>query len=190
MNKMLINATQRDELRVAITQNGLLVDLDIEHAEQQQKQSNIYKGIITSIEPHLDAVFINYGSEKHGFLPVKEISEEYFVSQPEGDISEANIKKLLQEGQEVVVQVEKDERGTKGASLTTFISLAGSYLVLMPNRQKSGGISRRIDGEDREQLKQIMGNLAIPDGMSAIARTAGVGRSEEELQWDLQVLLR
>ena len=190
MNKMLINATQRDELRVAITHNGLLIDLDIEHAEQQQKQSNIYKGIITSIEPHLDAVFINYGAEKHGFLPVKEISEEYFVTQPEGDISEANIKKLLQEGQEVVVQVEKDERGTKGAALTTYISLAGSYLVLMPNRKKAGGISRRIDGEDREQLKQIMDELNIPEGMSAIARTAGVGRSKEELQWDMEVLLR
>ncbi len=190
MKKMLINATQQDELRVAITDNGLLIDLDIEHAEQQQKQSNIYKGIITSIEPHLDAVFINYGSEKHGFLPLKEISEEYFITQPEGDIQKSDIKKLLREGQEVVVQVEKDERGTKGAALTTFISLAGSYLVLMPNRVKSGGVSRRIEGEDREQLKQIMAELAIPEGMSAIARTAGVGRSAKELQWDLEVLLR
>lgn len=189
MSTMLINATQPDEVRVAITQNGLLIDLDVEHAEQQQQQSNIYKGTITSIEPHLDAVFINYGREKHGFLPLKEISEEYFLTELKVEDGKNNIKKLLRIGQELVVQVEKDERGTKGAALTTYISLAGSYLVLMPNKPKAGGISRRIEGEEREQLKQNIGALNLPDEMSVIIRTAGVGRSREELQWDLDVLL-
>lgn len=189
--RMLINATHPDELRVAITSDSTLIDLVIEHPGQEQKKSNIYKGRITSIEPSLGAVFVNFGSERHGFLPLKEISPEYFLSQPTTEtLTDIDIKKILKEGQEIVIQVDKEERGTKGAALTTFITLAGCYLVLMPNNPDSGGISRRIEGEDRDQLRQIIDQLPVPEGMGIIIRTAGVSRSKEELEWDLKVLLR
>ncbi|MDP1574372.1 MAG: Rne/Rng family ribonuclease [Coxiellaceae bacterium] len=191
IKRMLINATQPDELRVATTADSVLVDLNIEHPGQEQKKSNIYKGRISSIEPSLGAVFVDYGSERHGFLPIKEISPEYFMSSIEGKAFETlDIKKLLREGQEIVIQIDKEERGTKGAALTTFISLAGCYLVLMPNNPDAGGISRRIEGEDRDQLREIIEQLPVPEGMGVIIRTAGVSRSKEELEWDLKVLLR
>jgi len=187
---MLINATHGDELRVAITADAVLVDLDIEHPGQEQKKSNIYKGRITSIEPSLGAVFVDYGSERHGFLPLKEISPEYFLTSADGQSTDPiDIKRLLKEGQEIVVQVDKEERGNKGAALTSFIALAGCYLVLMPNNPDSGGISRRIEGDDRDQLREIIEQLPIPEGMGIIIRTAGVSRSKEELEWDLKVLL-
>lgn len=188
MKRMLINATQRDELRVAITADALLVDLDIEHPGQEQKKSNIYKGRITSIEPSLGAVFVNYGSERHGFLPLKEVSREYFLTEII-NIEDIDIRKVLREGQELVVQVEKEERGTKGAALTTFISLAGSYLVLMPNNPRAGGISRRIEGDERDHLKDTISKLELPEGMGIIIRTAGVDKSADELKWDLGILL-
>src|SRR3990167_8302363 len=190
IKRMLINATHGDELRVAITADAVLVDLDIEHPGQEQKKSNIYKGRITSIEPSLGAVFVDYGSERHGVLPLKEISPEYFITpQNIESLTDIDIKKALREGQEIVVQVDKEERGTKGAALTTFISLAGCYLVLMPNNPDAGGISRRIEGEDRDQLREIIDTLSVPEGMGVIIRTAGVNRSKEELEWDLKVLL-
>ncbi len=185
---MLINATQSDELRVAIIDDALLMDLDIERAGQKQKKSNIYKGRITSIEPSLGAVFVDYGSERHGFLPLKEISCEYFLTDVENS-KNIDIRKVLREGQELVIQIEREERGTKGAALTTFISLAGSYLVLMPNNPRAGGISRRIEGDERDYLKETIGKLDVPEGMGAIIRTAGVGKSLDELKWDLEVLL-
>jgi len=188
MKRMLINATQPDELRFAITDDAQLIDLDIEIPGQEQKKSNIYKGIITSIEPSLGAVFVNYGSERHGFLPLKEVSREYFLEDT-GDY-EPDIHKILKLGQELVVQVDKEERGTKGAALTTFISLAGSFLVLMPNNPRAGGISRRIEGDDRDNLRDIINQLSLPEGMGVIVRTAGVGKSIQELKWDLDVLLR
>lgn len=187
---MLINATQPDELRVAIVKDGTLIDLDIERPEHQQKKSNIYKGKITSIEPSLGAVFVDYGSERHGFLPLKEISREYFLNQNQKESESPDINKILKLGQELVIQIDKEERGTKGAALTTFISLAGSYLVLMPNNPRAGGISRRIEGEERDQLRDIISKLDLPEGMGMIIRTAGVSKSTEELQWDLGVLLR
>ncbi len=190
MKRMLINATQLDELRVAITDDARLIDLDLETPGQEQKKANIYKGIITSIEPSLGAVFVNYGSERHGFLPVKEISREYFLSDMPEDIESVDINRVLKLGQELVVQVDKEERGTKGAALTTFISLAGSFLVLMPNNPRAGGISRRIEGEERDQLRDIISKLNLPESMGLIVRTAGLGRSQEELEWDLKVLLR
>ncbi len=191
MKRMLINASHSDELRVAITDDSVLVDLDIENPNQEQKKSNIYKGRITSIEPSLGAVFVDYGSERHGFLPLKEVSDEYFLSPVDtDDLASVDLKKVLKEGQEIVIQVDKEERGTKGAALTTFITLAGCYLVLMPNNPKSGGISRRIEGEDRDQLREIIDGLPVPEGMGIIIRTAGVGRSKDELEWDLKVLLR
>lgn len=189
MNRMLINATQPDELRVAITDDAFLIDLDIEHPDQVQKKSNIYKGRITSIEPSLDAVFVDYGSERHGFLPLKEVSREYFLTDIESS-EDIDIKKVLKEGQELVIQVEKEERGTKGAALTTFISLAGCYLVLMPNNPRAGGISRRIEGDERDHLKEAISKLNVPEGMGIIIRTAGVDKSPEELKWDMDVLLR
>lgn len=195
MKKMLINATrERDqalhELRVAIiNENGQLEYLDIERPSQNKVKANIYKGVISSIEPSLGAVFVNYGAERHGFLPLKEISKEYFL-EPVEDYDNVDLNKILRLGQELVVQVEKEERGTKGAALTTFISLAGSYLVLMPNNARAGGISRRIDGEEREQLKAKLDALSMPEGMGVIIRTAGVNKSVEELQWDLDILLR
>lgn len=190
MKKMLINATQADELRVAITNNGILSDLDVEKAEIQQKKANIYKGKITSIEPSLAAVFVNFGSERHGFLPLKEISPEYFSNYDPNSDEPIDINKVLKLGQPVVVQVEKEERGTKGAALTTYLSLAGSYLVLMPNNPRAGGISRRIEGEERDNLRETLSKLTVPEGMGVIIRTAGVSKSAEDLQWDLDFLLR
>ena len=188
MKRMLINATQKEELRVALVDGQRLFDLDIESPGHEQKKSNIYKGKITRVEPSLEAAFVDYGAERHGFLPLKEISREYF---PEGYVfsGRPNIKDIIQEGQEVIVQVSKEERGNKGAALTTFISLAGSYLVLMPNNPRAGGISRRIEGDERLELKEALDCLDVPEDVGLIVRTAGVGKSPEELQWDLKVLL-
>ncbi|MCW4455027.1 Rne/Rng family ribonuclease [Flavobacterium sp. MXW15] len=188
MKRMLINATQAEELRVAIVDGQTLYDIDIEQPSKEQKKSNIYKGRITRLEPSLEAAFVEYGGDRHGFLPLKEISRDYF--QAGVDHNKAGIRELLREGQEVVVQVDKDERGNKGAALTTFISLAGRYMVLMPNSPTAGGVSRRIEGEDRAALKEAMDKLNIPDDMGVIIRTAGVGRDAEELQWDLDYLLQ
>ena len=188
MKRMLINATQAEELRVAIVEGQNLYDIDIEQPSKEQKKSNIYKGRITRLEPSLEAAFVEYGGERHGFLPLKEISRDYF--QAGVDHNKAGLKELLREGQEVVVQVDKEERGNKGAALTTFISLAGRYMVLMPNSPTAGGVSRRIEGDDRAALKQAMDHLAIPEDMGVIIRTAGVGRDAEELQWDLDYLLQ
>lgn len=188
MKRMLINATQSEELRVALVDGQKLYDLDIEAGSREQKKANIYKGRITRIEPSLEAAFVDFGAERHGFLPLKEISKEYF--KPGAGKGRVNIKDALNEGQEVIVQVDKEERGNKGAALTTFVSLAGRYLVLMPNNPRAGGISRRIEGEDRSQLKEAMAGLKTPSDMGAIVRTAGVGRSTEELQWDLDYLLQ
>ncbi|QOT75296.1 Rne/Rng family ribonuclease [Cupriavidus basilensis] len=188
MKRMLFNATQQEELRVAIVDGQKLIDIDIEAAGREQRKGNIYKGVITRIEPSLEACFVNYGEERHGFLPFKEVARAFFK---EGvDVRNARIQDALHEGQELIVQVEKEERGNKGAALTTFISLAGRYLVLMPNNPRGGGVSRRIEGEDRQELRETMGQLAVPEGMSIIARTAGIGRSAEELQWDLNYLLQ
>jgi ribonuclease E len=184
---MLVNAVQEEELRVALVDGQKLYDLSIEIPSREQKKSNIYKGRITRVEPSLEAAFVEYGAQRHGFLPLKEVSKEYFRSQPANQ-GRLNIKDLLQEGQELIVQVEKEERGNKGAALTTFISLAGRFLVLMPNNPRAGGVSRRIEGEDRDQMREAMNGLQIPDGMGAIVRTAGVGRTTEELQWDLNNL--
>lgn len=188
MKRMLINATQAEELRVAIVDGQNLYDIDIEQPSKEQKKSNIYKGRITRLEPSLEAAFVEYGGERHGFLPLKEISRDYF--QAGVDHNKAGLKELLREGQEVVVQVDKEERGNKGAALTTFISLAGRYMVLMPNSPTAGGVSRRIEGDDRAELKKAMDSLAIPEDMGVIIRTAGVGRDAEELQWDLDYLLQ
>jgi ribonuclease E len=184
---MLVNAVQEEELRVALVDGQKLYDLSIEIPSREQKKSNIYKGRITRVEPSLEAAFVDYGAQRHGFLPLKEVSKEYFRTQP-GSGGRLNIKDLLQDGQELIVQVEKEERGNKGAALTTFISLAGRFLVLMPNNPRAGGVSRRIEGEDRDQMREAMSGLSIPDGMGAIVRTAGVGRSTDELQWDLNNL--
>jgi ribonuclease E len=185
---MLFNATQQEELRVAIVDGQRLVDLDIESASREQRKSNIYKGIITRVEPSLEAAFVDYGEERHGFLPFKEVDKVYF--KPGVDVGRARIQDALTEGQDLIVQVEKDERGTKGAALTTYISLAGRYLVLMPNNPRGGGVSRRVEGEDRNELRDTLDRLQVPDGMSVIARTAAIGRSPEELQWDLNYLLQ
>jgi ribonuclease E len=188
MKRMLFNATHSEELRVAIVDGQRLVDIDIENAGREQRKSNIYKGVITRVEPSLEACFVDYGEERHGFLPFKEVSRVYFR---EGvDVRTASIKEALREGQELIVQVEKEERGNKGAALTTFVSLAGRYLVLMPNNPRGGGVSRRIEGEDRQELRDTMDKLDVPAGMSIIARTAGIGRNAEELQWDLNYLLK
>ena len=185
---MLLNATQPEELRVAIVDGQKLIDLDIESAGKEQNKSNIYKAVITRIEPSLEAVFVDYGGERHGFLPFKEISKTY-LKESTGS-TRPRIQDALSNGQELIVQVDKDERGAKGAALTTYISLAGRHLVLMPNNPRGGGVSRRIEGEERAELREIMAQLDIPPGMSIIARTAGIGRSEEELQWDLNYLLK
>ncbi|NOS98586.1 MAG: Rne/Rng family ribonuclease [Methylotenera sp.] len=185
MKRMLFNATQSEELRVAIVDGQKLIDLDIEHAGKEQRKSNIYKGVITRIEPSLEAAFVDYGMDRHGFLPFKEVSRSYFK---EGADGKSRIQDALKEGQEIIVQVDKDERGNKGAALTTFISLAGRYLVLMPNNPRGGGVSRRIEGEDRDELRDVLAQLEVPKGMSIIARTAGIGRNAEELQWDLNYL--
>jgi ribonuclease E len=188
MKRMLFNATQAEELRVAIVDGQKLIDLDIESASKEQRKSNIYKGVITRVEPSLEAAFVSYGEERHGFLPFKEISRAYF--QPGVEPSKARIQDAIKEGQELIVQVEKDERGNKGAALTTFISLAGRYLVLMPNNPRGGGVSRRVEGDERAELREIMDQLQVPQGMSLIARTAAIGRNAEELQWDLNYLLQ
>lgn len=186
MKRMLVNATQEEELRVALVDGQKIYDLDIEIPSREQKKANVYKGRITRVEPSLEACFIDFGAERHGFLPLKEITKDYFKGgQAPGG---RNIRELLDEGQEVIVQVEKEERGNKGAALTTFISLAGRFLVLMPNNARAGGVSRRIEGEDREQLREALDQVQIPDTMGAIVRTAGVGRTAEELQWDLDNL--
>ena len=187
MKRMLINATQPEELRVALVDGQRLFDLDIESGAREQKKANIYKGRITRIEPSLEAAFVDFGAERHGFLPLKEISREYFKKAPEGRV---NIKEVLSEGQEIIVQVEKEERGNKGAALTTFISLAGRYLVLMPNNPRAGGISRRIEGEERNELREALNGLNTPVDMGLIVRTAGLGRSSEELQIDLDYLVQ
>src|SRR5882672_936915 len=187
MKRMLFNATHAEELRVAIVDGQKLIDIDIETAGREQRKSNIYKGIVTRVEPSLEACFVDYGEERHGFLPFKEISRVYFK---EGvDVRNARIQDALKEGQELVVQVEKEERGNKGAALTTFVSLAGRYLVLMPNNPRGGGVSRRVEGEDRQELRENIDALELPSGMSVIARTAGIGRAVEELQWDLNYLM-
>ena len=188
MKRMLINATQPEELRVALVDGQKLYDFDIEVPSKEQKKSNIYKGIITRVEPSLEAVFVNYGAEKHGFLPFKEIAPEYKIG--EGDDAKTPSKSNIHEGQEIVVQIEKEERGNKGAALTTYISLAGTYLVLMPNNPKAGGISRRIEGDNRNELRETMAALEIPDSMGLIIRTAGSDKNVEELQWDLNYLLQ
>ncbi len=185
MKRMLFNATQAEELRVAIVDGQKLIDLDIESAGKEQRKSNIYKAVITRIEPSLEAAFVEYGGNRHGFLPFKEVSPNYYMN---GSGSRPSIKEALREGQELLVQVEKDERGNKGAALTTYISLAGRYIVLMPNNPSGGGVSRRIEGEDREELRDVLAQLEVPRGASIIARTAGIGRNLEELQWDLNYL--
>ena len=185
MKRMLFNATQAEELRVAIVDGQKLIDLDIESAGKEQRKSNIYKAVITRIEPSLEAAFVEYGGTRHGFLPFKEVSPNYYLN---GSGSRPSIKEALREGQELLVQVEKDERGNKGAALTTYISLAGRYIVLMPNNPSGGGVSRRIEGEDRDELRDVLAQLEVPQGASIIARTAGIGRNLEELQWDLNYL--
>src|SRR5438105_4102331 len=189
MKRMLFNATQAEELRVAIVDGQKLIDLDIESANKEQRKSNSSKGIITRVEPSLEAAFVDYGAERHGFLPFKEIGRAYFRN-PDADPARLRIQDALKEGQELIVQVDKDERGNKGAALTTFISLAGRYLVLMPNNPRGGGVSRRVEGDDRTELREAVSQLEVPNGMSIIARTAGIGRSTEELQWDLNYLMQ
>lgn len=189
MKRMLINATQPEELRVALVDGQRLYDLDIENRTRVQKKANVYKGKITRVEPSLEAAFVDFGAERHGFLPLKEISKEYFYRNPSDVSGRAKIKDLVKEGTEVIVQVEKEERGNKGAALTTFISLAGRYMVLMPNNPRAGGISRRIEGDERAALRDALNSINIPESMGVIVRTAGIGRSSEELQWDLDYLL-
>lgn len=188
MKRMLINATQQEEMRVALVDGQKLYDLDIESPGHEQKKANIYKGTITRVEPSLEAAFVDYGAERHGFLPLKEIARNYFPSDYKFS-GRPNIKEVIKEGQEVIVQIDKEERGQKGAALTTFISVAGSYLVLMPNNPRAGGISRRIEGDERTQLKAALAKLELPKGMGLIVRTAGVGKSYEELEYDLKALL-
>ena len=187
MKRILMNATQQEELRVALVDGQKLYDLDIETPGREQKKSNIYKAKITRVEPSLEAAFINYGADRHGFLPLKEIAKSYHEETEKTGKKE--IKELVKEGQELIVQIEKEERGNKGAALTTYISLAGRYLVLMPNNPRAGGVSRRIEGEDRSELKETMKSLVVPEGMGFIVRTAGVGRTAEELQWDMDYLV-
>src|ERR1700689_1871115 len=186
MKRMLVNATQQEELRVAMVDGQKLYDLSIEILSREQKKANIYKARISRVEPSLEAAFVDYGAQRHGFLPLKEVSRDYFRGNPQG--GRMNIRELLAEGQELMVEVEKGARGPKGAALTTFFSLAGRFLVLMPNNPRAGGVSRRIEGEDRDQMREVMNQLQVPEGMGAIVRTAGVGRTVEELQWDLDNL--
>lgn len=190
MKRMLINATHPEELRVALVDGQRLFDLDIESSSREQKKANVYKGRITRVEPSLEAAFVDFGADRHGFLPLKEISRDYFKKSPGQIEGKVNIKEVVSEGQEVIVQVDKEERGNKGAALTTFISLAGRYLVLMPNNPRAGGISRRIEGEERAQLKEAMNSVQVPKSMGIIVRTAGIGRTTEELQWDLDYLVQ
>lgn len=189
MKRMLINAAHAEEKRVAMVDGQRLYDFDLEHTAREQKKANIYKGRVTRVEPSLEAAFVDYGEERHGFLPLKEISREYFNKSPKEAGGRITIRDAIKEGQEIIVQVEKEERGNKGAALSTFISLAGRYLVLMPNNPRAGGISRRIEGEERQELKDALNSINIPQDMGAIVRTAGLGRSAEELQWDLDYLL-
>ena len=190
MKRILFNATHPEELRLAVVDGQKLLDLDIESSTYQQKKGNIYKAKITRVEPSLEAAFVDYGSERQGFLPLKEISRIYFQGYDERTpMSQVRIKDVVKEGNEMIVQVDKEERGTKGAALTTFVSLAGRYLVLMPNNPRGGGISRRIEGEERAELREAMSQLKLPDDYSVIARTAGIGCSAEELQWDLDYLI-
>ena len=188
MKRMLINATQAEERRLAIVDGQKLLDYEIEIEGREQRKGNIYKAVVTRVEPSLEACFVDYGEERHGFLPFKEISKQYFSSNVSA--SQARIQDVIREGQELLIQVEKEERGNKGAALTTFVSLAGRYVVLMPNNPRGGGVSRRIEGDDRAELKEAMDQLEYPNGMSIIARTAGIGRSAPELQWDLNYLLK
>jgi Ribonucleases G and E len=190
MKKMLINATQAEEVRVALVDGQRLYDLDIENRSRVSTKANVYKAKVTRVEPSLEAAFVDYGAERHGFLPLKEIAHEYFRSSAPSGEGKARIKDVLKEGTELIVQVDKEERGTKGAALTTFISLAGRYMVLMPNNPRAGGISRRIEGDDRSELRDAMAQMTIPDGAGGCFSTAGVGRSAEELQWDLDYLLQ
>ncbi|MDH5425447.1 MAG: ribonuclease E [Gammaproteobacteria bacterium] len=190
MKRILINATQKEELRVAMVEGQKLYDLDIEVPSREQKKANIYKGTITRIEPSLEAAFVDYGADRHGFLSFKEVARSYFSEEAKKSDGRPDIKSALREGQEVVVQIDKEERGNKGAALTTFISLAGRYMVLMPNNPRAGGVSRRIEGDDRSEIREIMANLNTPEGMGLIVRTAGVGRNQEELQWDLNYLIQ
>src|SRR5881397_1211250 len=187
MKRMLFNATQAEELRVAIVDGQKLIDLDIESASKEQRKSNIYKAVITRVEPSLEACFVDYGADRHGFLPFKEISRDYLR---DGEGGRSRIQDQLKAGSELIVQVDKDERGNKGAALTTYISLAGRYLVLMPNNPRGGGVSRRVEGEDRNELRDTLDQLQLPEGMSVIARTAAIGRSSEELNWDLNYLMQ
>jgi ribonuclease E len=189
MKRMLINATQPEELRVAMVDGQRLYDLDIENRTRVQKKSSIYKGKITRVEPSLEAAFVDFGAERHGFLPLKEIAREYFYRSPSQAQGRVKIKDVVKEGTEVVVQVEKEERGSKGAALTTYISLAGRYMVLMPNNPRAGGISRRIEGEERDELRKTMNELEMQDGVGVIVRTAGIGKSAQELQWDFDYLM-
>lgn len=188
MKRMLINATQPEELRVAIVDGQSLFNLDIEHPGREQKKANVYKGRITRVEPSLEAAFVDYGAERHGFLPMKEIARSYFSEEAQKASGRPKISDALKEGQEIIVQVEKEERGNKGAALTTFISLAGRYLVLVPKNPRAGGISRRIEGQERSDLREAMSQLVVPEGMGLIIRTAGIGKGTEELQWDLDYL--
>ncbi|MGH8831679.1 MAG: Rne/Rng family ribonuclease, partial [Polaromonas sp.] len=188
MKRMLINATQAEERRLAIVDGQKLLDYEIEIEGREQRKGNIYKAVVTRVEPSLEACFVDYGEDRHGFLPFKEISKQYFAQGV--PVSQARINDVIREGQELLVQVEKEERGNKGAALTTFVSLAGRYVVLMPNNPRGGGVSRRIEGDDRAELKEAMDQLEYPNGMSIIARTAGIGRSAPELQWDLNYLLK
>jgi ribonuclease E len=190
MKRILINATQQEELRVGMVDGQQLYDLDIELPSRNQKKANIYKGVITRVEPSLEAAFVDYGAKRHGFLPFKEIASEYLNGSSNGGGDRTPIKNLISEGQQVVIQVEREERGTKGAALTTYLSLAGRYLVLMPNNPRAGGVSRRIEGEEREAMRKTLAQLEVPEGMGIIIRTAGMGGSTEELQWDLNYLLQ
>jgi len=190
MKRILINAVQKEEVRVAMVDGQQLYDLDVEVPSKEQKKSNVYKGKITRVEPSLEACFVDYGAERHGFLPFKEVSRMYFTEEAQQSSGRPDIRTAIKEGQEIVIQVEKEERGNKGAALTTFISLAGRYLVLMPNNPRAGGVSRRIEGEDRNLIREALSQLEVPNGMGLIVRTAGVGRNTEELQWDLDYLLQ
>jgi len=190
MKRILINAVQKEEVRVAMVDGQQLYDLDVEVPSREQKKSNVYKGKITRVEPSLEACFVDYGAERHGFLPFKEVSRMYFTEEAQKASGRPDIRTAIKEGQEIVIQVEKEERGNKGAALTTFISLAGRYLVLMPNNPRAGGVSRRIEGEDRNLIREALSHLEVPNGMGLIVRTAGVGRNSEELQWDLDYLLQ
>ncbi|MCW8853993.1 MAG: Rne/Rng family ribonuclease, partial [Gammaproteobacteria bacterium] len=190
MKRILINALQKEEIRVAMVDGQQLYDLDIEVSTREQKKASIYKGTITRVEPSLEAAFVDYGAERHGFLPFKEISRSYFSEEALKGDGRPDIKTAVKEGQQVIVQVDKEERGNKGAALTSFISLAGRYMVLMPNNPRAGGVSRRIEGEDRSEIREAMSQLEVPTGMGLIVRTAGVGRSAEELQWDMDYLIQ